>query len=97
MPADLPPDVPRVDLDLHAMEPHEVARLMVTRAFGDGIAWAEILHDANRYDRTAWVVAHLVHFCEQLLGVIGEQTDRSAEQVWRESMLLERTHKEQNP
>lgn len=88
--SELNDDPVNVEFDLHAIEPHEVARLMVTRAFGDAMGWAEILHDARRYERTPTVVVHLVGFCEQLLSEIGKRDGRSSADVWRSIMLAER-------
>lgn len=79
-----------IDLDVSAIDPPDMARLLVSRACEDApMAWAEIHRDGVRYPHHGDLVVQLTGFVEQLLGVIAAPRGQQSRDVWRDLMLGE--------
>ena len=83
-------DYKPVDVDVHAMEPRDLARLLITRAVGDhDWAWAEIACDLMRYDRKRETALTLLAIVQQMIGILADERGMTAADLWQALMLDE--------
>lgn len=83
-------EVPPFDLDVTAMDPGDMARVLVSRSFSErDTTWAEIGWDVKRYPHVDDLVAVLLGFLGQCLAPLAEQQGVTAPELWRAMMLAE--------